>query len=257
MKRIFMSVLLVFSAALWTLPPQADDLPDAIARAKSSIVGVGTQLATRRPPALLRGTGFVVADGQHVLTNFHVLPSALDEANREILVVFAGSGDVQSLHTARVVASDAEHDLALLRVDGPPMPALQLDAESVVREGETLLLTGFPVGAVLGLYPATSQAMVSAITPIAIPAPTTQSLNTASIRRLRTPYLVYQLDAIAYPGNSGSPLYRASDLKVVGVINAVLVKESKEAALERPTAISYAIPIRFALPLLSKIGQTP
>ncbi|QGX40094.1 serine protease [Permianibacter aggregans] len=256
MKRIFMSALLAVSACLPAVSTAAD-LPDAIAQAKSSIVGVGTQLMTRRPPALLRGTGFVVADGKHVLTNYHVLPEVLDSEHREVLVVFSGSGDMQTLHTARVIASDAEHDLALLRIDGRPLPALQLDADVEVREGESLLLTGFPVGAVLGLYPATSQAMVSAITPIAIPVPTTQSLNAASIKRLRTPYLVYQLDAIAYPGNSGSPLYRASDLKVVGVINAVLVKESKEAALERPTAISYAIPIKFALPLLEKIGSTP
>ena len=35
---------------------------------------------------------------------------------------------------------------------------------------------------------------------------------------------VYQLDATAYPGNSGSPLLDADSGKVLGVINSVFVK---------------------------------
>src|SRR3569833_3332421 len=45
----------------------AESLPDTVARVKASIVGVGTYQRTSRPPARLLGTGFVVADGRHVL----------------------------------------------------------------------------------------------------------------------------------------------------------------------------------------------
>ena len=62
--------------------------------------------------------------------------------------------------------------------------------------------------------------------------------------------MVYQLDATAYPGNSGSPLYHASSGEVIGVINKVYVKSTREAVLSDPSAITYAIPIRFLLPLL-------
>ena len=259
MKRIFERYIGVLCIWLCALPCTlwAQEIPDAVAKAKSSIVGVGTQMPTRRPPAQLRGTGFVIGDGRHVITNFHVLPSAVDSANREVLVVFTGSGETQDLRTVRIVATDAEHDLALLRMDGSALPALPLDADVSVREGETLLFTGFPIGAVLGLYPATSQAMVSAITPVVIPAPSSSALNVASIKRLKSPYLVYQLDAIAYPGNSGSPLYRASDLKVVGVINSVLVKETKESVLNAPSAITYAIPVRYAQALWQNAQAKP
>jgi S1-C subfamily serine protease len=53
------------------------------------------------------------------------------------------------------------------------------------------------------------------------------------------------LDATAYPGNSGSPLYIPETGEVVGVINKVFVKESREAVLEKPSGITYAIPVRY------------
>ena len=49
---------------------------------------------------------------------------------------------------------------------------------------------------------------------------------------------VLQLDATAYPGNSGSPVYDQSTGQVLGVINSVLVKANKEAAIDKPSGIS-------------------
>jgi S1-C subfamily serine protease len=66
------------------------------------------------------------------------------------------------------------------------------------------------------------------------------------VRRLREgSFDVYQLDATAYPGNSGGPLLNAETGEVVGVVNMVLVKSTKESALSQPTGITYAIPARF------------
>ncbi len=258
-SRYAVSLILLLGAVALAGEPASDTstainpLPDRIASAKRAVVGVGTLMPTRRPPAAIRGTGFVVADGRHVLTNHHVLPGVLAGERHETLAVFVGHGAESETRTATVLRTDAEHDLALLKMDGPPLPALVIDASSPVREGDDLLFTGYPLGHVLGLYPTSTRAMVSNISPVAIPASNAAELNSASIRRLKDPYLIYQLDAIAYPGNSGSPLYRVSDGQVVGVINSVLVKESKEAALDRPTAITYAIPAKHALPLLEAI----
>ena len=55
---------------------------------------------------------------------------------------------------------------------------------------------------------------------------------------------VFQLDATAYPGNSGSLLYDPETGEVVGIINKLFVKESKEVVLEKPSGITYAIPVR-------------
>jgi S1-C subfamily serine protease len=67
--------------------------------------------------------------------------------------------------------------------------------------------------------------------------------------RLEKKFMIYQLDITAYPGNSGSPLYDAHSGEVVGILNKVFVKESKEKVLEKPSGISYAIPIKYLLQL--------
>src|SRR6476660_6083977 len=64
-------------------------LPTTIDRVKPAIVAIGTFQRTRRPPAIFRGTGFVVADGLTVATNFHVLPEKVDQEKKEIIAVFA------------------------------------------------------------------------------------------------------------------------------------------------------------------------
>lgn len=53
---------------------------------------------------------------------------------------------------------------------------------------------------------------------------------------------MFQLDAIAYPGSSGSPVYDPDSGKVIGIVNSALVKGTKEAALAHPSGITYAIP---------------
>jgi len=42
--------------------------------------------------------------------------------------------------------------------------------------------------------------------------------------------------------------------EVLGVINSVLVKATKEAALENPSGITYAIPVRFLRALMARKG---
>jgi S1-C subfamily serine protease len=80
-------------------------------------------------------------------------------------------------------------------------------------------------------------------------------LTAKMIRAMRDPYDVMQLDATAYPGNSGSPVFDQRSGRVLGVINSVLVKGTKEAAIEKPSGISYAIPVRFVHELLEKAPQ--
>jgi hypothetical protein len=58
------------------------------------------------------------------------------------------------------------------------------------------------------------------------------------IRRLAGGAFPVPADATAYPGNSGSPLYVPDTAEVVGVVNMVFVKRTKEAA-PRSERISY------------------
>ena len=232
----------------------AHDLADTVAVIKPSIVGVGTFERTRQPAIKLLGTGFVVADGRHVLTNLHVVPEVFDSQKQETLAIFAGTGEDPEVRLAVLEAADADHDVALLKFSDAPLPAMRLGDSSEVREGQPYAFTGFPIGAILGLYPVTHRGIISSITPAIVPQDDAGRLTVDAIRRLKDPYMVFQLDATAYPGNSGSPLYDPSTGAVIGIVNKVFVQETKEMVLQRPSGISYAIPIRYAKALLSKVG---
>jgi len=232
----------------------AAELPSVIQKIKPSIVAVGTVEKTRQPPSKFRGTGFVVGNGTYVVTNAHVVRKELNEQKKEYLAVFAGQGQGAEIRVAVKVAEDTEHDIALLKIAGAALPALQLGDSQQVREGELYAFTGYPIGTVLGLHPVTHRGIVSAITPIVIPADSSKRLNAKLIARMMSPYSVFQLDATAYPGNSGSPLYDPNTGDVVGVVNMVFVKESKESALTDPSGITYAMPAQYVKRLLETAG---
>ena len=220
-------------------------LPEQIERIKPSVVAVGTHQKTRSPQFSFRGTGFVVGDGTLIATNAHVVPDVIQSAQMEVIAIVAsvGGGPAAQVREARLVAIDRGHDLALLRISGSALPAVTLGQADRVREGEALAFTGFPIGNVLGLYPVTHRAIVASITPIAIPSSNAQQLDSRVIRRVQAgAFKVFQLDATAYPGNSGSPVYDVERGEVMGIINMVFVKGTKEAALTNPTGISFAIP---------------
>jgi S1-C subfamily serine protease len=223
----------------------AGDLSQTIDLVRPSIVAVGSLLHTRAPPANFRGTGFAVGDGLHIITNAHVVPQDLNTEKKESLAIFVGRGASAKARPATIVEVDVEHDLAVLKISGEPLPALVIGNSDTVKEGEAVAFTGFPIGMVLGLYPVTHQAIISSITPIVIPALTTRQLDINIIKRLRTPYLVFQLDGTAYPGNSGSPLFDQKTGKVIGILNMVFVKGTKENVLAHPSGISYAIPSNY------------
>lgn len=237
--------ILIAVLALSLVKTASAELPDVIERIKPSVVVIGTFAKTRNPSFAMRGTGFVVGDGALVATNAHVLPETMNTAIEEVLVVVtpAAHGHQTAQRIARIVGKDKDHDLALLRIEGTPLPALTLRGEATVREGQSVAFMGFPIGNALGLVPVTHRAMVSAITPIAMPGDTARQLNEKVISRLRAgPFEVYQLDGTAYPGNSGGPLFDAESGEVIGIVNMVFVKGSKESALTNPSGISFAVP---------------
>lgn len=236
------------------------DIVDLLPRIKPAVVGVGSQHPLRSPRARMGGTGFVVADGRHVVTNAHVPPSLLETEKGETLAVMlrgpAGANSVE-VRRAEKVASDPEHDLLLLKIEGPPLPALKLGHSEQAREGQQFYFTGYPIGAVLGLYPATHHAGLAAIAPVYSRVDTVKRLTPLLIRQANDPFLIFQLDATAYPGNSGSPVYDPGSGEVVAVVNSVFIKGSKESALKDPSGITYAIPVRYVRELLEDAGLTP
>ena len=253
----FALLLLTLGACAFASESRADRLA-TIERVRASVVAVGTFERTRSPQFQFLGTGFAVGDGSIIATNSHVLPSMLDPVRRETIAILLparpreSKGEVQ-VREAKRLAVDPTTDLALLKITGDSLPPLTIRDGDDARDGQDVLFTGFPIGAVLGPYPATHHGMVSVVTPIAIPQARASELDPATVRRLTTgSFPVLQLDATAYPGNSGSPVYDPETGDVIGVINMVLVKGTKESALSQPSGITYAVPARYLKSLLEK-----
>ena len=222
----------------------AHSVVEQVARLKPSVVGVGLYDALAAQKHQLRGTGFAFGDGSLIATNHHVLAAQLDPVVVQYHIVMVGTGAHPQVYRARVLAQDLTYDIAILKIDTQLKP-VKLADDTMRADGTEVLITGFPIGAVLGLYPATHKGIIAASTPDIIPTINSNQLTTERLVKLKNPYLVYQLDITAYPGNSGSPLYSAENGEVVGILNKVFVQDSKESLLEKPSGISYAIPVKY------------
>lgn len=235
----------------------AESLPDLVARAKPSVVLVGSWGLMDSPRFGFRGTGFVVADGLHIVTNAHVVPAETpDRVDRGLAIQVWTPESQWQMRSAKLVSMDKQRDLAVLSFEGPAAPALHL-AATEAREGAAIALMGFPIGGVLGYSHVTHRGIVSARTAIVPPAAGPQGLSERAVRQLRQgAFEVIQLDATAYPGNSGGPVLDLETGEVVGVVSMVLVKGTRESALSAPSGISYAVPARDAAALLSAAASS-
>tara|TARA_Y100001956_G_C4126784_1_gene190573 strand:- start:727 stop:1497 length:771 start_codon:yes stop_codon:yes gene_type:complete len=254
MKTLFLKaflLLIFFSSGLTAGQTKTTDFTTIVKIVSEGTVAIAIDAPIKHSSPRVLGTGFIVADGLFAVTNYHVVSEDLDPTIVENYVVLSGEGSVVKKIKAEVLKIDPKHDLALLKLDSQLKP-LELGNEELVLPGTEIALTGFPIGAILGLYPATHRGYISAITPDAIPVKGSDQLTVKMMRRLSEASLIYQLDAVAYPGNSGSPVYNPESGEVIGVINKVLVKDTKESALSSPTGISYAIPVNYVIELIER-----
>lgn len=247
MGKSHLPVLALVTLAAGLCADAKADLSDTIARVKPSIVAVGRFRQTDNPQFTLLGTGFAISEDT-VATNAHVVAASTPGEDAIPNGALAFSLQVQWSGFARsapatLLALDVQRDLAILRVTGARFEPLKVRGSDDVREGKPVAFSGFPIGGLLGLTPVTHRGIVSAVTPIALPGVSARLLYPRAVRQIRQgSFNIFQLDATAYPGNSGGPLFDPETGDVVGIISMVLVKGTKESALSQPTGITYAIP---------------
>jgi S1-C subfamily serine protease len=163
------------------LPPP----PAAATGPGPSSSGASPPAAVAPRPRPTTGTGFFVSRQGHLVTNEHVVRDC-----REIKL-----GDGQS---AELIAIDRQADLALLK-SGPVEHVATLRADSRARQGEDVLIYGFPLRGVLSSSGQLGAGMVTALS------------------GLRDNPLQVQIDVPVQAGNSGGPLIDAHG-EVIGVV---------------------------------------
>lgn len=178
--------------------------------------------------AELSGTGFFVSSSSHVLTNQHVVDGCVTAT-----VTRAGMPPRQ----ARVVASDAKNDLALLSTDitGIQVPPFRTG----VRLGESVFVFGFPLS---GLLSSSGNFTVGTVTASAGLGDDTRMV---------------QISAPVQPGNSGGPLLDKHG-NVVGVIVGKLnALRLAQATQDLPQNVNFAIKTSIALNFLEANNVAP
>lgn len=169
------------------------------------------------------GSGVIVTNEGHIITNNHVVDQVDD------IEVQLADGRTKK---ARLVGSDSEVDLAVLKVDEPGLKPLKLGDSDAVQAGDMVLAVGNPFG---------------------FEETVTQGIISSKGRKNRTDGFgdFLQTDAAINPGNSGGPLVNLTG-EVIGINTAIISRTGGSQGL------GFAIPsntVRVALESLLKQGR--
>src|SRR6185437_8943462 len=165
----------------------------------------GVTTLVELPPQL--GSGVIVSQEGHIVTNLHVIGGAL------VVRVHLNDGRILS---AKVLGTDSFTDLAILKIRGTGFIPLKLGNSDEVKVGQAVIAVGNPYG---------------------LQETVTQGIISAKGRRgfSETVNEFFQTDAAINPGNSGGPLIDL-DGRVIAINNSIL---SDRGGWQ---GISFAIP---------------
>ncbi|HEV3211523.1 MAG TPA: Do family serine endopeptidase [Chthoniobacterales bacterium] len=142
------------------------------------------------------GSGVIVSKEGHIVTNYHVLNGTSD------VTVQLNDGREAK---AKIVGTDAQIDLAVLKIDLPNLSPLSLGDSDKVKVGQIVMAIGNP----FGLEESVSQGIIS--------AKDRRAMNDSQVE-------FFQTDTAINPGNSGGPLVNIRG-EVIG-INSAIYSES-------------------------------
>ncbi len=190
--------------------------------ANRGVVNINTKFDSRErffgmtvvTPGEGSGSGAVIDRMGHILTNYHVV-----EDSKEIEVTLAEGQQ----RKADLIGYDAEHDIAILKVDARPdeLFPIELGSSDNLKVGQRVYALGNP----FGLERSITTGIISALNrtlPSRVPN-----------RDLKS---IIQTDAALNPGNSGGPLLDTSG-RLIGMNVAIATKSGQNAGL------GFAIPI--------------
>ncbi|MCQ2278699.1 MAG: serine protease [Bacteroidales bacterium] len=175
--------------------------------------------------ATASGTCFAISSNGYLATAYHVVEGA------SRIRIKGVNGNFDKNYPAKVVASDRENDVAILRISDPSFSSLgRIPYEinfGVANVGEEVFVLGFPLRALMGDDIKLTTGVVSSRSGF-------QGDNTC-----------YQISATVQSGNSGGPLFNSNG-EVIGVISSRLMVESA----------AYAVKTSYLQRLIGKVSGT-
>ena len=169
------------------------------------------------------GTGFAIADG-YIVTNYHVTNGA------KTIKVRGVNGDMKEAYKAYVVASDREHDIAIIKIVDKNFDGFEnipyCIGKSIPEVGDEVFVLGYPMTNTMGQEVKLTDGIISAAS------------------GFKGDQSMYQISAPVQPGNSGGPLFD-NEGNVIGIVCA------KHADAENA---NYAIKVSYLYSLVNSSG---
>ncbi|MEU8227166.1 trypsin-like peptidase domain-containing protein [Kribbella sp. NPDC048915] len=169
------------------------------------------------------GSGFVIDNAGHILTNNHVVASAARGGSIQIVT------NDNKTATARLVGRSPAYDLAVVQVAGLQAPSVKFGRSDQAVVGQDVVAIGSP----LGLAGTVTSGIISAKNrPVTTGDPGQESSYISAL----------QTDAAINPGNSGGPLVDMNG-RVIGVNSAIATVRGSQEGQSGSIGLGFAIPI--------------
>jgi serine protease Do len=192
-----------------------EDMPELFRR----FFGPGGPHRGLMPERVSGGSGFIVSADGYILTNHHVVEGA-----DEVIVRLKDRREFE----ARVVGSDPQSDIALLKTEAKSLPVVALGSSGTLKPGEWVVAIGSP----FGLQHSVSAGIVSAV-----------GRALANDQRY-VPFI--QTDVAINRGNSGGPLFNVRG-EVVGINSQIFSNTGGSIGL------SFSIPVDVAKSVMQQL----
>lgn len=180
------------------------------------------------------GSGSVIDNQGHILTNYHVIEDA-----QKVTVSFGG----EKVYPARVIGGDPDTDLAVIKIDNPPanLTIVALGDSDALTVGQKVLAIGNP----FGLDRTLTTGVISGLQRPIRSRPVQGAPNGRPIDA------AIQTDASINPGNSGGPLLDKFG-KMIGINSQILSPAGGSVG------VGFAVPVNTAkrvIPQLIQFGE--
>ncbi len=172
----------------------------------------------RREQAL--GSGVIISEDGYILTNNHVVDGA-----DEVKVALA---DDRTVYDAKVIGTDPQTDVAVIKVDARKLPAIAITDSDLVEVGDTVLAIGNPFGV--------GQTVTTGI----VSAKGRGGMGIVDYENF------IQTDASINPGNSGGALVDVEG-RLVGINQSIISRSGGN------NGIGFAVPINLARDVMEQI----
>ena len=174
------------------------------------------------------GSAFIIESDGYIVTNHHVVDRA-----KKVKVTLNDQREFE----AKVIGTDEQSDLALLKIEATKLPVVKLGDSDKLKVGEWVLAIGSP----FGLEYSVAAGIVSYMG---------RSLPTGSRQGQRGNYVSYiQTDVAINPGHSGGPLFNLAG-EVVGINSQIFTSTGGSIGL------SFAIPVGIAKNVVAQLRET-